>query len=364
MLYKLLSHTTEGAFAWEVVSLTDRGQMGDKIEALGVPLHTINMRRGVPGPVGLLKLGQLLRERKPALIQTWMYHADFLGGIIGKLAVNAPIVWNIRASNLSWNNDKSTFLILKICSFLSTKIPTKIMSCSEDAFQLHTKLGYDATKITVIPNGFDLTSYDLNPIARASVRQELGLAPDTPLIGLAARFNPQKDQHNFVQAAALLRREIPNVHFVLCGNGISWDTQELVQWITAADLRNCFHLLGRREDMPRLAAAFDIASSASAFGEGFPNVLGEAMACGVPCVATNVGDSALIVGDTGIIVPPKDPAALAVGWRNILATSRAEREQLGLLARQRVEEKFSLTAVVKRYENLYSELLAFPPSKK
>lgn len=363
MLYKLLSHATEGHFAWEVVSLTDRGQMGDSIEALGVPLHTINMRRGVPSPTGLMRLAGLLRARQPSLIQTWMYHADLLGGLIGKLTSTAPIVWNLRASNLFWETDKNTFAVLKACAFVSAKIPTKIISCSEDALHFHARLGYQQEKIIVIPNGFDLTVYNIDFAARDNVRRELGLAPETPLIGLVARFNPYKDQHNFIQAAALLKREMPTVQFVLCGNGISWDTQELAQWITAAGLRDSFHLLGRRADVSRLTAAFDIVASSS-MGEGFPNVLGEAMACGVPCVATNVGDSALIVGETGIIVPPKDPQALAAGWRKILTMSRAEREKLGLLARQRIEENFSLTAVVKRYENLYSELLASPPSKK
>ena len=360
MLCKLLSQTNKAYFAPEVISLTDRGQLGDKIEALGVPVHTINMRRGVPNPVGLIKLAKLLRERKPGLIQTWMYHADLLGGLVAKVVSDAPIVWNIRASQLSWSVDKKTFIVLKASAFLSAKVPTKIISCSEDAYNLHTKLGYDATKVIVIPNGFDLASYKIDSAARASIGEELGIPPEVPIVGLVTRFHPQKDIHNFVQAAALLRREIPNVHFIMSGTGISWDTPELAQWITEVNLRDCFHLLGRRVDIPKLTAAFDVASSSSAFGEGFPNVLGEAMACGVPCVATDVGDSALIIGDTGIIVPPKNPQALADGWGKILMMDVEERRNLGQAARQRIEENFSLDSVVARYENLYRELLTSP----
>jgi glycosyltransferase involved in cell wall biosynthesis len=360
MLCKLLSQTTRACFAPEVISLTDRGQLGDKIEALDIPVNALNMRRGVPNPVGLIKLAKLLRERKPALIQTWMYHADVLGGLVAKAVTDVPIVWNIRASQLSWAVDKKTFLVLKASALLSNKIPTKIISCSEDAYNLHAKLGYDAAKVIVIPNGFDLASYKIDSAARASIGEELGIPPEVPIVGLVTRFHPQKDIHNFVQAAALLRREIPNPHFVMSGTGISWDTPELAQWVAAVNLRDCFHLLGRRVDIPRLTAAFDVASSSSAFGEGFPNVLGEAMACGVPCVATDVGDSALIIGDTGIVVPPKNPQALADGWKKILMMEVEERRNLGRAARRRIEENFSLDSVVARYENLYRELLTSP----
>jgi glycosyltransferase involved in cell wall biosynthesis len=184
----------------------------------------------------------------------------------------------------------------------------------------------------------------------------LGLARETVLIGLAARFDPQKDHRNFVQAAALLHPHFPEVHFLFCGEGITWDNQELVGWIAAAGIGNRCHLLGRREDMPRLTAALDLASLSSSYGEGFPNVLGEAMACAVPCVVTNVGDSALIVGNTGLVVPPRSPEQLAAGWRAMLGRGSARLRQAGEQARSRIAAHYSLHSVTKAYEALYKGL--------
>ena len=170
--------------------------------------------------------------------------------------------------------------------------------------------------MVVIPNGFDLETCRPDSAARESVRNELQIPEDAPVIGLVARFNPQKDHRTFIQAARLLHNDRPDVRFVLCGAQVSWDNQALVRWIEEGGVRKQVYLLGRRNDIPRLTASFDIAASSSSFGEGFPNVLGEAMSCGVPCVTTDVGGSALIVGQNGMVVPPsmnpffrKSPAA-------------------------------------------------------
>jgi len=160
----------------------------------------------------------------------------------------------------------------------------------------------------------------------------------------------------------------PSAHFVLCGDGVTSDNAALAGWIEAAGLRERCHLLGPRDDMPRLTAALDVACSASAYGEGFSNVLGEAMACEVVCVATDVGDAALIVGDTGSVVPPRDPAALAAALGAVLALDPGARAQMGRAARARVEEKFDLSTCVARYAALYSRLAAgtplMPPSAR
>ena len=217
---------------------------------------------------------------------------------------------------------------------------------------MHTALGYDPEKMVVIPNGFDLDLFKPDLEGGASIRQELGIPEDTMLIGLAGRFDPQKDHHNFIKAAALLPKEILNVQFLLCGDDITWGNRELAQWIDEAGLHRCFHLLGRRNDISRIMTALDIASSSS-YGEGFPNVVGEAMACGTPCVVTDVGDSALIVGDTGIVVPPGDPDALALAWKELNEIGKDKRRELGCDARLRIRENFSLPSVVKQYEDLY-----------
>ena len=169
--------------------------------------------------------------------------------------------------------------------------------------------------------------------ARSAVRQELGLPVDATLIGFIARFHPQKDHRTFLQAATILSEQVPDSQFVLVGRGVTVDNEELRGLIAAHGPRHGVHLLGERADIPRLTAALDIATCSSAFGESFPSVVGEAMACGVPCVVTDVGDAARIVGDTGRVVLPKDAAALAAAWSELIELGPDGRRELGLRAR-------------------------------
>jgi glycosyltransferase involved in cell wall biosynthesis len=222
---------------------------------------------------------------------------------------------------------------------------------------VHEALGYAADKMQVIPNGFDLELYCPNSAAACAVRKEMGIPRDSVIIGLVARFDPLKDHKTFVAAAARLRSSVGGVHFVLCGEGVTWKNKQLCTWIEEHALGDCFHLLGRRADIPRLTAALDIASSSSR-GEGFANVIGEAMACGVPCVVTDVGDSARIVGDTGRVVPAGEPVALAAAWQELIAAGEATRRALGQAARARIAEHYSLNSVGDRYQALYRELAA------
>ncbi|NLU50541.1 MAG: glycosyltransferase [Syntrophomonadaceae bacterium] len=358
MLYKLLHGMDKDKFQCQVISLTDIGPVGQRIQALGVPVRALGMRRGFPNPWAMLKLVSWLRHDSPHIVQTWMYHADLVGGMAARLAGGIPVVWNIRQSNLDAGNSKRTTIwTVRTCAKLSKSLPARIICCSEASKRVHIGLGYSANKMIVIPNGFNLLEFRPDPAQRLSVRQELGIPDDALLIGLVARFAPQKDHHNFIQAAAVLHVKFPDAHFLLCGDGVTWENPQLVGWIEKAGLRECCHLLGRRDDMARVTAAFDIASSSS-YSEGFPNIVGEAMACGVPCVVTDVGDSALIVGDTGKVVPPRNPLALAEAWADLIEAGPDMRSRLGSAARRRIQENFSLPVVVGKYEALYEEIIA------
>lgn len=356
MLFKLLSGHHRDRFEMEVISLMPIGAIGKKIQKIGVPVRSLEVPRGVPAPSALWNLVSYLRQSRPNLVQTWMYHADLLGGLAARMSGCKAVLWNIRNSTLDPATSKrSTILIARLCARLSRRVPTRILCCSEIAKQVHVALGYAANSFQVLPNGFDLSLFKPDATARMSVRDELKLPPDTPLIGLVARFDPQKDHAAFVKAARHLHNAGFHAHFLLCGDGIDAQNSELTGWIKAAELTPCFHLLGRREDIPRLTAGLDIAASSSAYGEAFANVLGEAMACGVVCVATDVGDASMILGDTGRIVPPRDPEALAQGWREMLSLSPEARQQQGAQARCRVEAEFNLPLIVARYEQLYEE---------
>lgn len=357
MLYKLIRYSSKEDFKHEVISLTDVGSVGDKIKELGISVRALNMK-GIYFPVSVLRLALWLRKSNPDIIQTWMYHADLMGGLAAKLEfLRAPVIWGIRQTNLDSKLSKQrTRFVAWASALLSRWIPTKILCNSNSGRETHIKMGYDSKKMLVIPNGFDISKFKPDKEARISVRKELGVPEDAFLVGYVARFDPQKDHRTFVRAAELLNKSFPNIHFVLCGRGVTWENKELASWIDEAGLKDRFHLLGERHDTPRINAALDIATITSAYGEGFPNVVGEAMACGVPCVATDVGDSAYIVGSTGIAVEPASAEKVAEGWLKILKLSPKERFVLGERARDRIEAEFSIDNTVERYYNLYQQL--------
>lgn len=356
MLYKLLSGMDRRAFEPEVVSLMDSGAVGTKIQGLEIPVTTLGMRRGFANPLDIFRLAGRIRKSRPHCIQTWMYHADLLGGLAARVAGGVPVIWGIRHSNLDPQSTRRvTRWIARACALLSRRLPAGIVCCSEASRQAHAELGYAADRMTVIPNGFDLSAFRPDRQARLSVRGELGLPPEALLIGLVGRYHPDKGHRCFIQAASQLSSLQPEVHFLLCGTGVTMENPELSLWLREAGILTRCHLLGPREDIPHLTASLDIATSSSN-SEGFPNVIGEAMACGVPCVVTDVGDAALIVGDTGLVVPPGHPGALAQSWLQLIKIEPEKRNSLGQAARRRIEEYYNLPLIVNRYEKLYKDL--------
>jgi glycosyltransferase involved in cell wall biosynthesis len=211
--------------------------------------------------------------------------------------------------------------------------------------------------MVVIPNGFDTAAFRPDEDARRDVRRELGIAPDVEVVGHVARFDPQKDHRGLIEAAASVCRDRPAAMFVLCGNGVTDDNAALKSWIDRAGIAARVLVLGRRSDLARLTNAFDVAVSSSAYGEGFSNAIGEAMACGVPCVATDDGDGRRIIADTGRVVPVRQPGQLAGAIHELLSLPAGERKELGRAARSRVEEHYTISAVARQYEDLYREVV-------
>lgn len=356
MLLKLLQKLDHSRFTPTVISLVGLGEIGPRIQTMGIPVHELGMSRGVPNPRVVFRLARLLRQLQPDVVHTWMYHADFLGGLAARLAGFRKVIWCIRHSNLSkTENKRSTLWVVKVCALLSHRVPVQMISCSQRAKEVHAAVGYAADKLHVIPNGFDLSRFVPDVAARASVRAELGLAADVLLVGLIARFDSQKNHCGFVEAAALVHAQMPDVHFVLAGTGVDAANIALNRAIAAKGLQARMHLLGRREDVPRLMASLDVLASSS-HGEAFPNVLGEAMACGVPCVVTDVGDSAEIVGDTGCVVAVGDMAGLARGLVEVLSYLPEQKTALGEQARARVAARYEIGHVARLYEAFYERV--------
>ncbi len=353
MLYRFLSASDPQEYQHEVISLTDRGAMAGKIEALGVPVRVLRMRPGIPNPLAVPRLARELRETRPQLVQTWMYHADLLGGLATRLAGNVPVVWGIHHTRVDWRETKFlTVLTVRLCALLSRRVPAAIVCCSKASEEAHLKLGYAPEKMRVIANGIDVQEFRPDPDAGVAVRKALGIPAQAPVIGLAARFHPHKDHGTFFRAAGMLHKEFPDAHFVLCGDGVTPENSEIAAEVDAAELQGNCHLLGAQSDMRTNYAVWDIATNSSV-SEAFPLTVAEAMACEVPCVVTQVGDSSAIVGDTGKVVPPQRPELLAQAWRELLESGAGVRRRLGTAARERVAKHYGLPALVEQYEALY-----------
>ncbi|ARV62585.1 glycoside hydrolase [Nostocales cyanobacterium HT-58-2] len=359
MLYNLLSKIDRLCFEPIVVSLMDRGTLGDRIEALGIPVYTIGMKPGMPTPAVIWRLLHTVHHLKPALIQGWMYHGNLAAHLASFFSFNKiPVLWSIHHSITSLKSEKRmTAEIIKLSAIIS-KFTDQIIYVSYNSKRQHEAINYCRDQSCVIPNGFDTSLFQPSFEARLSLRSELGLPNESFLIGLIGRYHPMKDHANFLRASALLLKNFPNIHFVLAGSKVEQQNPILYQLIQDLGIFNQVHLLGERSDMPCLIAALDIVTSASAYGEAFPLVIGEAMSCGVPCVVTDVGDSAQLVGNTGSVVPPQNSEALANAWQELILLGVEGKEALGKAARTRIIESFSLETVVAQYEKLYERVLA------
>ena len=355
MLHKVLRGMQGQGVDNTVISLTSGGIVAGMISGLGVPVHSLNMRRGIPDPLAVLRLHRLLRAARPQVLQTWLYHADLLGLLVGKLAKVPSIAWNIRCSTTDDRYVRGlTGMTVRLLAKLSG-VPDAVVTNSDAGIAVHERLGYHPRRWTMIPNGFDLERFAPDPDAYASVRGELALPPDAVLIGLIARYDPLKDHATFLRAAAILAADHPTTRFLLAGLSVDANNHVLTSLVRELGIAGQVHMLGERKDVPRLTAALDVATCSS-LGEGFPNIVGEAMACAVPVASTDVGDAAKVIGDTGRVAPIADPAALAGAWADLIGMGREARLALGQRARRRVAENYDLRGVAGQYVALYTEL--------
>jgi glycosyltransferase involved in cell wall biosynthesis len=358
MLYKLLSRMDRMKFDPLVVSLADNGSLAARIAALDIPVFGCGMRPGFPSPAASLRMARKLRQFGPHLLQGWMYHGNLAAQAAAvTLPQKTPVLWNIRGSHHILREERFTTAATIWMGARLSAMPSRIVCNSRISAGLHQRhLGFCKHRWEIIPNGFELEKFTPSENARWDLRCELGLPQETLLIGLIGRYNPVKDHANFLRAAAILRKNAAGVHFLLAGRGVDGHNTALQEQSAALGLLECTHLLGERDDMFRITAALDIASSSSS-SEAFPNVIGEAMSCGVPCVVTDVGDSAWLVGDTGTAVPAQDSDALARAWMELCAGNPARRRDLGAAARARIAAHFSIAAVAARYEQMYERIL-------
>jgi glycosyltransferase involved in cell wall biosynthesis len=344
MLARLATARPSVAEEITVVSLIPAETHLARLIAGGV--EVVELRFDTAGGIvtGLFKLARLIAARRPEIVQGWMYYGDLAALVALALSGrrrDTPLAWGIRCSAMDWRSyGLGLALVVTACALLS-RWPDVVTANSAAGLKSHLVLGYRPRRTQVIANGIELDKFQPDAATRAAVRSELGIFEDAIVLAHVARVDAMKDHRNFLAAMAML----PDVSALLVGAG----TENLPV------APNLFRL-GRRSDVPRLFAAADFVVSSSRFGEGFSNVLAEGMACGLPAIATDVGDAKLIIGDTGLVVPPQDPPALVAAIRQLAGESASARAERGRRARARIAENFTLGHALQRYVELYASL--------
>jgi glycosyltransferase involved in cell wall biosynthesis len=355
VLYRFILADRENTH--QVISLMAIGWYGDRLTEIGIPVYALDMPKSKLTIKGVTRLYQLIRQIDATAIQTWMYHSDLLGSIIARIAGKKVVIWGIHNTDL--DPAQTSFItrtIASVCGILSRSMPRKIISCSEEGVRVHSALGYQSEKMVVIPNGYDVSEFSPQLDLRIELRDRLQIAEHTTLLGMVARWNPQKDHPNLIVALGILKkRSLSPWHCILVGSNLAADNQILVDLLQQHEVSDRVSLLGIRTDIPAVMNALDLHVLSSAYGEAFPNVVCEAMACQTPCIVTDVGDAGLIVGDTGWVVPARDAEQLADAISSAIdkMSDRVAWQERQSKCRQRIEVNFSVQAMVEKYSDVW-----------
>ena len=340
-----------------VISLLGRGWYASEFEKLGVPVFAIQMSRRSINLAKIIRIWCIVRSIKPDIIKTWMYHSNLIGGIIGK-TLRIPVVWGIHNSALSSSRSRiQTRMIDKMCSIISNSVPDKIVACANCSRDVHVKNGYNASKIQVIQNGYDTAKFAPNSSAREILREQWGVNKSTFVIGMVARYDSEKDHSTVIKSIRSLIDAGHDLKLVLVGSNIKGDNRVIVNELRDNNMESHTLLLGERRDIADIMNAIDIHVLCS-FSEAFPNVLCEAMACGTPCVGTNVGDVEDIIGGTGFIVPVQDVSSMvnAIGDAQAQSRNSMQWNNRKIECRDRIIEMFHINIMLSKYHNCLREV--------
>ena len=347
----------DNQFKHTIISLSDTQDCELSFSKKNIKVYSLNFPDGKIKISGIYELYRLIKKLDPDVVQTWMIHADFIGGIVARLAGINNIFWGVHHTILFHGSVKwSTILILKFNAILSHLIPKKIVYCAEKSRSAQESIGFKKSKGIVIQNGYDVQKFSKNPDLGKSFREELRISDNAFVIGHVSRYDPLKDQDTLIEAFDILKKYRLDFTAVLIGKNLDTNNHDLVRKIEEKELSGCIHLLGMRDDIPVVMNAIDL-FVLSSISEAFPNVLNEAMACGVPCISTNVGDAALILKNTGWIVPPKNSKLIS----NAIIDAEAEfrsKNPLWLIRKNEchkiINENFSLHKMTEKYKKLWS----------
>ena len=354
VLYRLCTY--DKTYNHTVISLMDKGKYGSLLEEAGIKVYCLNMPAGRMTLSGFYELFKLMRKLKPDAVQTWMYHADLIGGVIARLAGNKNVFWNIRSSDLDGESSKkTTWFVAKLCAVLSHVIPKKTVCCARRAEKLHLELGYKKN-IVIIGNGYDLSTLKPNIELANNFRNDIGVQQSEKLIGMVARYDSQKDHLNLVEALGILKGRGYNFKCCLVGRDLNEDNSVMTHAIKAGSLESDVLLLDQRTDIPSVMNGLNLHVLSSAYGEAFPNVVAESMSCGTPNVVTDVGDAGFIVGDTGKVVKPRSSQELARAiseYFDIMDADSNKWNEICLQAYKRAHDNFDIHQMIEYYHDVW-----------
>ena len=350
-LYKICKYDAKNNHI--VISLTGTGKYYSLLKKIGIKVYCFEVK--FYSILKFYSLLKLLKSLKPNIVQTWLVHADLIGGLASRAVGIKNIIWNIRYSNLELGKAKlGTILIIKILSKLSYIIPKQIVVVSKKSKSTYSIAGYDKSKFKFIPNGYDLSIYKNKLKLRENFQKKISINTSIPLIGNVARFDPKKDHLNLLRALSILK--LKNIVFfcILVGSNINKKNTILVNEIKKLKLSKYVKLMDKNNNIVSIMNGLDIYIQSSSYGEGFPNVVAEAMSCGTPCVVTDVGDASFIVGKTGWVVPPNDSVKLSKAIEKALLELKNSHWHLRKKkARSRIKENFVISKMLKSYYRLW-----------
>lgn len=356
MLQRLvLNSSKKDQFEHCVISLTDLGVIGPKLQEQGINVYSLGMTSLSSLPLTVLKLRRLIKKINPDVVQTWMYHADFLGGLAAKSVGVRNIIWGIRTTDPSKSASKQTVALSKLSAKLSYFIPNTIVCVAHTALKYHENIGYKNNNMIVIPNGFDLTKFYPDKNKRVTLRRHLEISEDELVIGNIGRFNPVKNQLNFIKACLILLNKGYRFKVLLAGRNLSLDNIQINTLLNRSTHRERFIFLGEYEDTPSFYNAIDALCLCSV-SEGFPNVLGEAMATAKVCYSTDAGDAHIILGNSGFKIGSTSAHDISLSLEyNWLKKTKDELSKVEFDAYCRIKDHFSIAKVVTEFEQLYTE---------
>lgn len=339
-----------------IVSLAGEGRYGDELRRKGISVIPLGLPRGPGALLGVFQICRVIAQFRPQVVQTWMYHADLLGGLAGRIA-GVPVVWNLRNSVVqAGKTNWGTRLVVRLNSLLSRLLPAHILCNAHPVIDIHRRAGFSVRRMRVIPNGFDTSRFRPFPRTQKPARRGPRRIGHRPILGMVARWDPYKDHETLFRGLQILKESGEPFRCLLAGAGMTTTNSELMRMIRGRNLSKMVFLLGPQDDIPKILNRLDLHVLSSS-AEAFPNVLGEAMACGVPCVTTDVGNAAKIVGDTGWVVPPSDPRALADALARGLRAMRDRRAWRARKkqARMRICRHYGLPAMVRVFRRVWTE---------